>query len=78
MIYIYSFLFIQVFAQSSVENLKKPSQNEIDNIAYMKKRLYQCRKAKTLSSVSQAYIVKGDRKNFFSYSEKEQIERPFF
>lgn len=72
------FLFIQVFTQSPVENIKKLSENEPDKALSVWRNVYnnadEVGKVKTLLSVSQAYILKGDRKNCFDYFEKAELE----
>jgi AraC-like DNA-binding protein len=69
---------IQFLAQSPVENLKKLSENEPDKALSIWKNVYssadEVGKVKTLLSVSQAYILKGDRKNCFEYFEKAELE----
>lgn len=72
------FFCIQTFAQSPVENLKKLSESEPDKALSIWENVYsnadESGKVKTLLSVSQAYILKGDRKNCFYYFEKAESE----
>ncbi|MEI3789373.1 MULTISPECIES: tetratricopeptide repeat protein [unclassified Chryseobacterium] len=71
------FFFIQAFAQSPVENLKKLSETEPDKALSIWENVYrnadEAGKVKALLSVSQAYILKGDRKNCFYYFEKAEL-----
>lgn len=76
--YIFLFFFIQTFAQNPVENLKKLSETEPDKALSIWENAYnnadEAGKVKALLSVSQAYILKGDRKNCFYYFERAELE----
>lgn len=71
-------IFVIVFSQTSVADLKKLSETEPDKALLVWKEVYNSvndeDKIRSLLSVSQAYLLKGDQKNSFSYFEKAEKE----